>query len=76
MSRLTHGEAPSNHVSVGSERSPSHRIRPLHALFVHRDAEAIDACVQELEKAQFTVNSDCVLELAQCAEQPDPSPMT
>jgi diguanylate cyclase (GGDEF)-like protein/PAS domain S-box-containing protein len=69
MSRLTHGEAPSNHVSVGSERSPSHRIRALRTLFVHRDAEAIDACVQELEKAQFTVSSDCVLNLAQCAEQ-------
>jgi hypothetical protein len=26
MSRLTHGEVPSNHVSVGSERSPCHRI--------------------------------------------------
>jgi len=69
MSRLTYGEALSNHVSVVSERSPSHRIRPLRALFVHRDAEAIDACVQELEKAQFTVSSDCVLNLAQCAEQ-------
>jgi len=69
MSRLTHGEAPSNHVNVGSQRSPSHRIRALRALFVHRDAEAIDACVQELEKAQFTVSSDCVLNLAQCAEQ-------
>jgi len=68
-SRLTHGEAHSNRVSVGSKSSPSHRIRPLRALFVHRDAEAIDACVQELEKAQFTVSSDCVLNLAQCAEQ-------
>jgi len=68
-SRLTHDEAHASHVSVGSESSPSHRSRPLRALFVHRDAEAIDACVQELEKAQFTVSSDCVLELAQCAEQ-------
>ena len=69
-SRLTHDEAHASHVSMGSESSPSHRSRPLRALFVHRDAEAIDACVQELEKAQFTVSSDCVLELAQCAEQP------
>jgi diguanylate cyclase (GGDEF)-like protein/PAS domain S-box-containing protein len=68
-SRLTQGEAHSNHVSVGSESSPSHRSRPLRALFVHCDAEAIDACVQELEKAQFTVSSDCVLNLPQSAEQ-------
>jgi len=68
-SRLTHDEAHASHVSVDSESSPSHRSRPLRALFVHRDTEAIDACVQELEKAQFTVSSDCVLELAQCAEQ-------
>ncbi|PYU07254.1 MAG: hypothetical protein DMG34_04325 [Acidobacteria bacterium] len=39
------------------------------ALFVHRDRDAIDACVQEHEKAQFTVSSDCVLNLSQCAEQ-------
>src|SRR5439155_9919124 len=68
-SRLTQGEAPSNHVSVRSESVPSRRSRPLRALFVHRDRDAIDACVQELEKAQFTVSSDCVLNLSQCAEQ-------
>jgi diguanylate cyclase (GGDEF)-like protein/PAS domain S-box-containing protein len=54
---------------VGSESAPCHRSRPLRALFVHRDAEVIEACVQELEKAQFMVSSDCVLELAQCAER-------
>jgi diguanylate cyclase (GGDEF)-like protein/PAS domain S-box-containing protein len=68
-SRLTRGEAHSNHVRVCSERSLSHRSRPLRALFVHRDADAIEACAQEFEKAQFTVSSDCVLNLAQCAEQ-------
>jgi diguanylate cyclase (GGDEF)-like protein/PAS domain S-box-containing protein len=68
-SRLTQGEAHSNRASAGSESSPSHRSRRLRALFVHRDADAIDACVQELEKAQFTVSSDCVLNLAQCEEQ-------
>jgi diguanylate cyclase (GGDEF)-like protein/PAS domain S-box-containing protein len=68
MSRLTQGEAHANDVSVGSESSSSHRSRPLHALFVHRDTEAIDACVQELEKAQFKVSCDCVLELAQCPD--------
>jgi len=68
-SRLTQGEAQFNQVSVRSESSRSHRSRPLRALFVHRDADAIDACVQELEKAQFTVSSDRALNLAQCAEQ-------
>jgi hypothetical protein len=52
-----------------SDCAPSHRSRPLRALFVHRDTGAIDACLQELQKAQFTVSSDCVLNLAQCAEQ-------
>ena len=58
-----------NRVSTHSEGTPSHRNRPLRALFVHRDADAIVACVQELERAQFTVSSDCVLNLAQCTEQ-------
>ena len=66
---LTQGEVPSNHVLMRSDRAPSHRSRPIRALFVHRDADAIDACLQELQKAQFTVSSDCVLNLAQCAEQ-------
>src|SRR6266404_6012465 len=68
-SRLTQGGAPSNHVTVRSESTPSRRSRPIRVLFVHRDRDAIDACVQELEKAQFTVTSDCVLNLAQCGEQ-------
>jgi diguanylate cyclase (GGDEF)-like protein/PAS domain S-box-containing protein len=38
-------------------------------LFVHRDADAIDCCLQELEKGQFAVRSDLVLTLAQCAAQ-------
>jgi len=68
-SHLTHAEAPSNHVDTPSKSAPSHRRRALHALFVHGDAGAIDACVQELQKAQFTVSADCVLNLAQCVEQ-------
>jgi diguanylate cyclase (GGDEF)-like protein/PAS domain S-box-containing protein len=68
-SRLIQGEAQSNHVSVRSESSRSHRSRPLRALFVHRDTDTIEACVRELEKAQFTVSSDRALNLAQCAEQ-------
>ncbi len=68
-SRLTQGEVFSKNVSMALEGPPFHRSRPLRVLFVHRDADAIDACVQELEKAQFTVSSDCVLNLAQCGEQ-------
>jgi DNA-binding NtrC family response regulator len=68
-SSLTQGEVHSNHATMPSERAPSHRSRPIRALFVHRDADAIDACLQELQKAQFTVSSDCVLNLAKCAEQ-------
>jgi len=41
----------------------------VRVLFVHRDADAIDSCVQELEKGQFAVQSDLVLNLAQCAAQ-------
>jgi diguanylate cyclase (GGDEF)-like protein/PAS domain S-box-containing protein len=66
---MTQVEAQSNHLDKLSESAPSHRRRALHALFVHRDAGAIDACVQELQKAQFTVTADCVLNLAQCTER-------
>lgn len=41
----------------------------MRVLFVHRDADAIDSCLQELKKGQFTVTSDFVLNLPQCAEQ-------
>ena len=62
-------EFRANHAMMRSERVISHRSRPIHALFVHRDADAVDACLQELQKAQFTVSFDCVLNLAQGAEQ-------
>jgi len=65
--------APSQILSVqGSfrpESTPSHRRRPVSVLFVHRDADAIDCCLQELEKGQFAVRSDLVLNLTQCAAQ-------
>src|SRR5439155_16142929 len=47
-SRLTQREADFTDVSVRSESGPSRRSRPLHALFVHREADAIEACVQEV----------------------------
>jgi len=55
--------------TVRPENFSSHRRRPLHVLFVHRDSEAINSCLQELEKGQFTVQSDFVLNLPQCGEQ-------
>ncbi|HTA58666.1 MAG TPA: diguanylate cyclase [Candidatus Baltobacteraceae bacterium] len=41
----------------------------LRVLFMHRDADAIDNCLQELKKGHFTVTSDFVLNLPQCVEQ-------
>jgi len=38
-------------------------------LFIHRDANAVDSCVEELKRAQFTVSADLVLTLAQCMQQ-------
>ena len=62
-----------NESQVGSgecaARGHTHRRRTLRVLFVHRDADAIDSCLQELEKGQFTVIHDFVLNLGQCAVQ-------
>jgi len=55
--------------NVRLESPASHRRRSLRVLFIHRDADAVDCCVEELKKAQFTVSADVVLNLAQCAEQ-------
>lgn len=47
----------------------SHRRRPVRVLFVHRDAEIVENCLQELKKARFVVSSDVVLNQSQCVEQ-------
>jgi diguanylate cyclase (GGDEF)-like protein/PAS domain S-box-containing protein len=44
----------------------SHRCRPLHALFIHRDSTTVDACLHALKKGQFIVTSDSVSSLAHC----------
>jgi diguanylate cyclase (GGDEF)-like protein/PAS domain S-box-containing protein len=67
--RLSPLEVQSERGSVRAESTPFHRHRPLRVLFVHRDADSIDRCLQELKKGQFTVSSDFVLNLAQCTEQ-------
>jgi diguanylate cyclase (GGDEF)-like protein/PAS domain S-box-containing protein len=41
----------------------------LRVLFVHRDAEEVDSCLQELKRAEFAVHADIVLTLGQCVEQ-------
>jgi diguanylate cyclase (GGDEF)-like protein/PAS domain S-box-containing protein len=52
-----------------AERAQTHRTRSLSALFIHRDADAIDSCLQEFKKGQFAVTSDFVLNLPQGVEQ-------
>jgi diguanylate cyclase (GGDEF)-like protein/PAS domain S-box-containing protein len=69
MANLPRNELQSDLASTRTEGTLSHRRRPLHVLFVHRDADTIEACLEELKKGQFTVSSDFVLNLAQCTEQ-------
>lgn len=69
MSHLAQNEIQSDQGSGRPESTASHRRRPLHVLFVHRDADAVECCLQELRKAQFIVSADFVLTLAQCTEQ-------
>src|ERR1700691_2169674 len=69
MSNLTQNNLRSDLVSFWPESETSHRRRPLRVLFVHRDAEVVDNCLEELKKAQFLVSADFVLNLAQCGER-------
>ena len=66
MSSLTQSKIRSVPIT---ESTHSQRFRPLHILFIHRDAETVECCLQELKKAQFIVSADIALNLAQCAEQ-------
>jgi diguanylate cyclase (GGDEF)-like protein/PAS domain S-box-containing protein len=52
-----------------SRRVAANRWQSLRVLFVHRDADEIDSCLQELKRAEFAVHSDIVLTLGQCVEQ-------
>jgi diguanylate cyclase (GGDEF)-like protein/PAS domain S-box-containing protein len=69
MSKLTRSESQSDQRSLHPERTASHRSRPLRVLFVHRDADVIDCCLEELRAAQYDVSPDFVVNLAQCAER-------
>ncbi len=52
-----------------SRRAAANRWQSLRVLFVHRDADEIDSCLQELKRAEFAVHADVVLTLGQCVEQ-------
>jgi len=69
MSNLTQIALQSDQARFRTESPAPHRRRPLRMLFIHRDAEVVDNCLEELKKAQFTVSADFVLNLAQCAER-------
>jgi diguanylate cyclase (GGDEF)-like protein/PAS domain S-box-containing protein len=69
MSILARDDLQSDRAGSRAEGSPSHRCRPISVLFVHREADVVDNCLQELQRAQFAVSADFVLNLAQCAVQ-------
>ena len=69
MSNLAQSELQADLASFRPESTASQRRRPLRVLFVHREAEIIENCLEELKKAQFIVSADFVLNLAQCAER-------
>lgn len=69
MSKLAQNEFRTARRSFPPGIAAPHRSRPLSVLFVHREADVIDICMEELKKARFTVSADFVLNLAQCREQ-------
>jgi diguanylate cyclase (GGDEF)-like protein/PAS domain S-box-containing protein len=69
MFPLSGSQPKANEQNGASRRRAAHRWQPLRVLFVHRDADEIDSCVQELKRAEFAVQADMVLTLGQCVEQ-------
>jgi diguanylate cyclase (GGDEF)-like protein/PAS domain S-box-containing protein len=69
MSSLTQNNVQSDQKGFRPESTDSRISRPLRVLFIHRDADTVESCLQELKKAQFAVSADIALNLAQCAEQ-------
>jgi len=69
MSNLAQNEFQSARRIFRPESAASHRRRPLNVLFIHRDADVVESCLEELKKARFTVSADLVLTLAQCTQQ-------
>jgi PAS domain S-box-containing protein len=69
ISQANQGRNESGPRNSAPGRTQTHRTRSLRVLFIHRDADAIDSCLQEFKKGQFTVTPDFVLNLPQCVEQ-------
>ncbi|MGA2097684.1 MAG: hypothetical protein ABSH39_15395 [Candidatus Acidiferrum sp.] len=69
MSNATQNDGSLDLASLRTETKLGHRRRLLRVLFVHRDAEIVNNCLEELKKAQFTVSADFVLNLEQCGER-------
>jgi diguanylate cyclase (GGDEF)-like protein/PAS domain S-box-containing protein len=72
MASTSQGNPGQNQFNPGysaAQGAHTHRTRSLRVLFIHRDADAIDSCLQELQKSQFAVTSDFVLNLPQCVLQ-------
>ena len=69
MSNPAQNESKAAQGRVYPNGTVSARCCALSVLFVHRDAAAVNCCLQELEKGHFIVRSDFVLSMAQCAEQ-------
>jgi diguanylate cyclase (GGDEF)-like protein/PAS domain S-box-containing protein len=69
MLPLPGSEPKTNEHNGASRRAAAYRWQSLRVLFVHRDADEVDSCVQELKRADFAVEADIVLTLGQCVEQ-------
>ena len=69
MSSRTQNDLRSQLPSFRLQGAALHRCRSLRVLFIHRDAQVVDDCLQELKKARFIVSSDVVLNVAQCTQQ-------
>jgi diguanylate cyclase (GGDEF)-like protein/PAS domain S-box-containing protein len=69
MAILARNDLQADRASSRVQSSAPHRSRTISVLFLHRDADVVDNCLQELKRAQFAVSADFVLNLAQCAEQ-------
>ncbi|HEY4818112.1 MAG TPA: diguanylate cyclase [Candidatus Acidoferrum sp.] len=69
MFNVVQNEFQSDRKNAPLDSTASHRRRPLSVLFIHRDADVVDSCVEELKKARFTVSADLVLTIEQCTRQ-------
>jgi diguanylate cyclase (GGDEF)-like protein/PAS domain S-box-containing protein len=69
MLPLSGSQPRTNEQDGASRRAAAYRWQSLRVLFVHRDADEVDSCVQELKRAEFAVEADIVLTLGQCVEQ-------